>query len=1257
MIDPTFDTLWQVFSGILSLSPEAFQALRQFPTDTVDTLALAVVFLAGLSQAVAQSIILFINRVKPLRFGLSLLLAAVLFVAGYLFWALSIWLASYWFLDRPIVWQAVADALAFSYLPLVFSFLGAMPYLGVPVLRLLSLWNLLAVVVGFAVLANLSAIQAVGHVGLGWVVLQVLQQTVGQPVVNLGRWLTNRTAGVKLVVDRNQLKALITTRSPNSAAALIADAAAPFGVDRPQGGPPVPSGAAPSSPIQSSVLDPPVLAPLAPDPGVPDLVAGPPSARRLRPLPWLIVYLGLGLLALVVALSLEPLRHLIAIWYGQSRSARWLADLIWIGAIALIVAAMLAPLEALGWWAGWYGDRIETLSPQVQEGLESPSAPQRRFIVYLDGINQATAEYQPTVARYLDQLGQQLPPDIALVKGLIPYSVLNRSLTQDRPLAFFWRAVETLVQRLGPWVGMIINLRNILIVAVSADQRFGPIYNQGVAQRVYESLVRQGYPLDDGIPLTLIGYSGGGQIAMGILPFLKQALGASIEVISLAGVISGSGRVLEAEQLYHLVGAKDPVERLGPIMFPRRWAIAPLSYWNRAKRKGKITFIPLGPVSHQVPGGVLDDQAFLPDGRSHLQQTLDLTLNILVGDLRQHLDSQKIQVVKLGNYYQFQSAPFNHLSYYPVQQTLPEPWYRPVGHWVGRLVLPELDQRPGMEGVWLELLHTPPAYRDWLGQRVHLRWRCDPDLKKRFQAVTRDIHFSAEAEESHRQGLILPTRLNHWRLVTPLESLAGARPMDDVIVKLPDPVLVDDAPSIQRPRGKNDPGHSKFKIQNSLTLTIAHEPIQISGPYYALVQFLGPADGALESYRVVHYNRSTGQFDGRKETVRLPAVVADENGVAPATNRDLERSPQNATGWYIYGAQAHSGEFVVRALRPRRLFQLQPDRTLTSARQGRHYLRRQSWSNLVQKKGTTETVLIDPKAASAQAALGRWQEHDQALLVHVYGGIGGEKREPAAQGPIYFGHFAYGIATVVREPLTQELQFDIRYHQVYTHNRRGLVAGSLDWSLYMGDRQWGFLGTRPVSDILIKLPAYTKPFNFNGYQWSALDDLRVELELMTARYRTGDGTGVTYVGPANNCAQDSNQAMYAGAAHLEAAVIAHRGTLKAWGAQNPDQVQQFQQLLNLRRAIQKKLLPLGSARADWADERESLGSNLSDFPIQTLGRGLLSWRTMLPRKASDTITDLCLRHGAALWVLRTNQVGGYDPGIEPLAPVTLGGLR
>ena len=157
MTTALFDSIWNVLGGILSLNPDAFRGIRQFSSDDMDTLAVSIVFAAGLSQAVAQSIILFANRVKPLRFFVSLLLAALLFVVGYLFWSLSIWITGLLVLCNPVPWQIVADVLAFGYLPLTFSFFGALPYLGVPILRILSVWNLLAVVVGFSVLAQLTA--------------------------------------------------------------------------------------------------------------------------------------------------------------------------------------------------------------------------------------------------------------------------------------------------------------------------------------------------------------------------------------------------------------------------------------------------------------------------------------------------------------------------------------------------------------------------------------------------------------------------------------------------------------------------------------------------------------------------------------------------------------------------------------------------------------------------------------------------------------------------------------------------------------------------------------------------------------------------------------------------------------------------------------------------------------------------------------------------------------------------------------------
>src|ERR1700686_4639085 len=105
---------------------------------------------------------------------------------------------------------------------------------------------------------------------------------------------------------------------------------------------------------------------------------------------------------------------------------------------------------------------------------------------------------------------------------------------------------------------------------------------------------------------------------------LKRAIDAPIDLISLGGVMSGNSRFLELEHLYHLVGSKDGVQRLRPGLFSPRWKIFALSYWNRAVHLGRISFVPLGPVGHQIPGGMLDPNLRLPDGRTSLGQTLDI---------------------------------------------------------------------------------------------------------------------------------------------------------------------------------------------------------------------------------------------------------------------------------------------------------------------------------------------------------------------------------------------------------------------------------------------------------------------------------------------------------------------------------------------------------------------------------------------------------------------------------------------------------
>jgi hypothetical protein len=57
--------------------------------------------------------------------------------------------------------------------------------------------------------------------------------------------------------------------------------------------------------------------------------------------------------------------------------------------------------------------------------------------------------------------------------------------------------------------------------AVSADKRYGPVYNLGVAKEVWRTLLRHGYRPGSNKPVTLIGTSGGGQVSVGSATYLS----------------------------------------------------------------------------------------------------------------------------------------------------------------------------------------------------------------------------------------------------------------------------------------------------------------------------------------------------------------------------------------------------------------------------------------------------------------------------------------------------------------------------------------------------------------------------------------------------------------------------------------------------------------------------------------------------------------------------------------------------------------
>ena len=624
---------------------------------------------------------------------------------------------------------------------------------------------------------------------------------------------------------------------------------------------------------------------------------------------------------------------------------------------------------------------------------------------------------------------------------------------------------------------------------------------------------------------------------------------------------------------------------------------------------------------------------------------------------------------RISNYSLFrQQHQLNFPDYFT--GNYPPNLYQPVAPWSGRLILPEVSLRSKQINnrsldqpqnqlqnplVFFEVHHADAQHQGLRGKVVNLQWDVGVASPLENRAVvkdyrrrtTRDLSFTAKTWQSEKSGNIHPDRLNNWQAVDPLESLTGARPQDDVIVSL-SPVRVKESP------------------QGSTIVVIASEPEQVVGSFYALVQIVAreksntgsnsssdagdnlgssaSSDAGNDRFLVRHFNPGSRQFDGSQEVMLIPQVVADREGVRRSTNQELEESPFNATGWYVYGAKNSQGIFTVQALEPRELLQVAPQTTQSNPKEKKNYLRQQLWRN-PQKNTATSVLLTNPASEP-------WREGDRAIVMHIFGGIGGKKAEPKALGMIVAGHFSYGTAQVIREPLAGELRWRLTYHQVYAHNPDGIISGKVNWAEYMGNLERGWLGDRPVADALIRFPPVTADYDFGGNKLSVMGEFTAQLQIMMARYRTGNGTGAALVTPATSCVQDSNQALYITIQKITNQV-AQNPQIQTWLTANPThpQTQRFQQLITLGKALEKELVPLGIVRADWQEQgTEGTGTKQDSSLLGDFFKGITTWRTLLPRPAFDRLAQIFLDQGADLWFLRTNQIGGNDLDILPLAP-------
>jgi hypothetical protein len=191
--------IWNGIGEAMRLNPRMFEAVQAYPQS--GWVILVIALLGGASLLVGQSVILFVNQVRPGRFALSLLLNGIVFTISLGGWAVATWLAGQVLLPNPIPLGAVIRMIGLGAAPYVFAFLMLIPYAGNFIGRLLAVWSFLVVLAGITHLAEGAFWLALICVGVGWLLVMVMSATIGRPVIALRNYLWQRVTGSTLDVS------------------------------------------------------------------------------------------------------------------------------------------------------------------------------------------------------------------------------------------------------------------------------------------------------------------------------------------------------------------------------------------------------------------------------------------------------------------------------------------------------------------------------------------------------------------------------------------------------------------------------------------------------------------------------------------------------------------------------------------------------------------------------------------------------------------------------------------------------------------------------------------------------------------------------------------------------------------------------------------------------------------------------------------------------------------------------------------------
>ncbi|MCY1137155.1 hypothetical protein OWR29_04030 [Actinoplanes sp. Pm04-4] len=283
----------------------------------------------------------------------------------------------------------------------------------------------------------------------------------------------------------------------------------------------------------------------------------------------------------------------------------------------LLAEGLLARYELLIYAAGWRAPTTALPDGMPYARGAQADRPPDAYLVYLDGIGKRRFRDTRDGGRLVQAI-LETAPELRVLGQVLPYSPLADPLADRRVWAWLRRRI-----------GLVLFLHNVMQIFIAADRRYRPHYNRAVGAQIAAHLRLGGYQPDSGVPVVLLSYSGGAQLATGAVEGLWAELRCPLQLISIGGFHNGANDVTHARRLDVITSSEDWIERLGSRIFPPRWPLLRASAWNRAVRAGQITVHRLDPATHVGPRSYISPEARMPDGRTYLDRTAETVIALI----------------------------------------------------------------------------------------------------------------------------------------------------------------------------------------------------------------------------------------------------------------------------------------------------------------------------------------------------------------------------------------------------------------------------------------------------------------------------------------------------------------------------------------------------------------------------------------------------------------------------------------------------